>query len=139
MEEEVPAVDSTTAFYEHENVSRDCCICQMHDPITYSIFKLQDFIIDIPSCTAPPASSTFSAPSTPATSSLPWPGLKTCLASDRGDECHAKLLQDHMKTSSNKNPKTHKRYNPSKKGEQKQLVCDYCDKIFDVREIDTIP
>ena len=63
----------------------------------------------------------------------------TCLASVSGDQSHAKLLdKDDLKTSSKTKPRKERKFTSEKKTEKKQLECDYCDKIFDVREIDTI-
>ena len=63
----------------------------------------------------------------------------TCLASGSGDPSHVQL--ENLKaasTSSKTKPKKDKKLTSVKKTEKRELQCDYCDKIFDVREIDTI-
>ena len=95
----------------------------------------------LPCTAAPPASSSSPPCTAPSTSSLPWPGLMTCLAGS-GDQRHNKFInKEHLKaasTSSKTKPRKEKKLNSAKKTEKKELQCDYCDKIFDVREIDTI-
>ena len=67
-------------------------------------------------------------------STLPWPGLSTCLSLELNSDIVSFEKEPVNKQQSSTKAKVIK---PKKKNKENDIVCDYCDKTFDVRTFDT--
>ena len=70
-------------------------------------------------------------------SDLPWPGLRTCL-DIYSESSGSQTNRTDKATIARKNKMVIKKVKTVKTNKTSELTCDYCDKTFDVREIDTI-
>ena len=70
-------------------------------------------------------------------SDLPWPGLRTCLDIN-SESSGSQINQPDKAAIARKNKMVIKKVKTVKTNKTSELTCDYCDKKFDVRKIDTI-